>query len=102
MKLDDLQVLSGLDFHENIMWHHLAKFDETPVYFLNEPDCWLTICQHDDEDDNLWRGECDFFGYDFYDYDGRETPEEVLTMLMLDIQIWVAEGILEEMEVCDE
>lgn len=94
MTLDDLEVLPGCDFHDKVMYHHVAKFDETPVYFLNEDECWLTICQDVDNDDGLWRGECDFFGYDFDDYDGRETPEEVLEMLMVKIQLYVAEEIL--------
>lgn len=99
MTLDDLEVLSGDDFHERVMWHHLAKFGDTPVYFLCEHDgagdwCWLTICQDDDNDDGLWRGECDFCGYQFDDYVGREKPEDVLAALMLEIQTYVAKEIL--------
>lgn len=98
MKLSDLEVMSGRDFHDKVMYHHICKDDDTPIYFLDDGDSeswyWLTICQSDDEDDGLWRGECDFCGYQFDDYEGRETPDEVLEMLMLKVQIYVAEEIL--------
>ena len=94
MKISDLEVMTGDDFHDKVMHHHLAKFGDTPVYFLNEPDYWLTICQDDDSDDGLWRGECDFLGYQFDDYVGRDNPEDVLDALMLAIQTYVSKEIL--------
>jgi len=94
MKISDLEVMTGDDFHRKVMWNHIAKGGDTPVYFLNEPDYWLTICQDCDNDDGLWRGECDFLGYQFDDYVGRENPEDALDALMLAIQIYVAEEIL--------
>ena len=94
MKISDLEVMTGDDFHDKVMYHHLAKFGDTPVYFLNEPDYWLTICQDVDNDDGLWRGECDFLCYQFDDYVGRDNPEDVLNALMMSIQTYVAEEIL--------
>ena len=99
MTLSDLKVLPGNEFHDRVMYHHLAKWDDTPVYYMDDSDSdgnwyWLTICQDTDNDDGLWRGELDWLGHQFDAYDGCETPEEVLAILMAEVQAYVAEEIL--------
>ena len=99
MKLSDLEMVTGVEFHETFDLNHLCKDDETPVYFLIDNEEWLTICQDIDNDDGLWRGEWDHGGLLFVDdYNGREAPEEVLEVLCAKMQVLIAEEILGEME----
>ena len=82
MTFKDLHIASGESFHFMYDANHICKDDNTPVYYLVAYDNWLTICQQDDRDDGLWRGEGDYRGECMFDdYDGRETPEEVFDAL---------------------
>ena len=83
MTFKDLHIASGESFHFMYDANHICKDDNTPVYYLIDYDNWLTICQQDDIDDGLWRGEWDYKGEClFTDYIGRKSPREVFDSLM--------------------
>ena len=81
MRLSDLQVATGREFHESYDRNHICK-DDSPIYFLIDKDNWLTICQDVDNDDGLWRGEWYRKEEMLTAYDGCETPDEVLAILV--------------------
>ena len=81
MNFNDLQITTGESFHNTYDCNHICK-EDSDVYFLIDNENWLTICQQDDIDDGLWRGEWDYKDECLFDdYDGRETPEEVFDEL---------------------
>ena len=95
MNLNDLECLTGTEFHDRHDRHHVCK-DDAPIYFLIDRDNWLTICQSDEDGDDLWRGEWETYGGEFFTaYDGYETPDECLAALQLMAQGLVAGAILE-------